>query len=228
VDTLGYPVSSWIEGDLVVQLLDLAVPADAPPLEYVIKMGLYDEVTGNRLTAVEDGTILPDGVVATEPISVAKAALPPSIDELNIPRVREANFDDKMELMGCDLGPQAAERGQAVHIVLYWQALAQPTEDYLYSIVITDEAGHVLDEVFHEPVDGLYPTSLWSKGQVVRDRFDIILNESLPEGRHRLSVGLWDPSSESHLRLTGLGEEYVRLGKVYVGPGSSEESSVSD
>ena len=228
VDTLGYPVSSWIEGDMVVQLFDLAVPPDAPPLEYVVKMGLYDEVTGNRLTATEDGATLPDGVVVTEPISVAKADAPPSIDELNIPRVRQANFDGKLELLGCDLGTQAAERGEAVHVVLYWQALVQPERDYVASILITDESGDVLDEIFHEPVDGLYPTSLWSKGEVVRDRFDVIIDEALPEGRHRLSVGLWDPGSESFLRLLGLVEERVRLGKVYVGPGSSEQPAAQE
>jgi hypothetical protein len=228
VDTLGYPVSSWIEGDLVVQLFDLTVPPDAPPLQYLVKMGLYDEVTGDRLTATEDGAILPDGVVATEPISVAKAAVPPSIDELEIPRLRQANFDGKLELLGCDLTPVAAERGQAVHIVLYWQALTKPQEKYVYSIIFTDEAGQVLDEVFQEPVDGLYPTSLWSEGQVVRDRFDIILDDSLPEGRHRLSVGVWDPESGSYLRLVGLEEDHVRLGKVYVGPGPSGQSSGQD
>jgi hypothetical protein len=159
---------------------------------------------------------------------VYKADVPPSIDELSIPRVRQANFDGKLELLGCDIGAQAAERGQAVHIVLYWQALVQPERDYVASILITDESGNVLDEVFHEPVDGLYPTSLWSNGQVVRDRFDVMMDESLPEGRHRLSVGLWDPGTESHLRLVGLEEEYVRLGKVYVGPRSSEQPSAPE
>jgi hypothetical protein len=197
-------------------------------LEYVVKMGLYDEVTGDRLTATQDGETLPDGVVASEPFSVAKAEVPPSTDELSIPRLRQANFDGKLELLGCDLGPQGAEHGEAVHIVLYWRALVQPERDYLASILITDESGEVLDEIFHEPVDGLYPTSLWSEGQVVRDRFDILLDESLPEGRHRLSVGVWDPSSESHLRLVGLDEEYMRLGKVYVGPGSSEQPSAPE
>jgi len=222
VDTLGYPVSSWIERDLVVQLFDLAVPPDAPPLEYVVKMGLYDEVTGDRLTATEDGAVLPDGVVSTEPFAVAKAPVPPSLDELSIPRLRQANFDGKLELLGCDLGPQAVEHGETVNIVLYWRALVQPERDYVASILITDESGEVLDEIFHEPLDGLYPTSLWSEGQIVRDRFDITLDQALPEGRHRLSVGVWDPDSESHLRLVGLEEEYERLGKVYVGPGSAE------
>jgi hypothetical protein len=190
-----------------------------------VKMGLYDEVTGTRLTATEGGAILPDGVVSTEPFSVSKAEAPPSIDELIIPRLRQANFDGKLELLGCDLGPQAVEHGEAVHIVLYWRALVQPEEDYVASIIITDESGQVLDEIFHEPVDGLYPTSRWSEGEIVRDRFDIILDKSLPEGRHRLSVGVCDPDSESQLRLVGREGEYERLGKVYVGPGPSEQPS---
>ena len=216
VDTLGYPVSSWMEGDMVVQLFDLAVPPDAPPLAYVVKMGLYDEVTGNRLTATEDGVTLPDGVVSTEPILVAKADAPPSIDELNIPRVRQANFGGKLELLGCDLGPLAVEEGGSVHISLYWQALVKPELDYMVSVLLTDEAGNVFYEILREPVDGEYLTSLWSEGEVVRDRFDFVVDESVPTGRHRFWVRLYDPMTQRYLPVEGSDEDWVRLGKAVV------------
>ena len=219
VDALGYPVSSWIEGDLVMQVFDLIVPPDAPPLDYLATLGMYDEVTGVRLTAYGEGATLPDEVVATEPFSVKRATMPPNINELDIPRERNASFDDKLKLLGCDLGTRAVEHGEGVHVSLYWQALVKPEMDYVVSILLTDESGEVLDEIFRDAVDGLYPTSLWSEGEVVRDRFDIIVDQSVPEGRHRMWVRLWDPHSRSYLRLVGSEDDRVRLGKVYVVPG---------
>jgi 4-amino-4-deoxy-L-arabinose transferase-like glycosyltransferase len=221
VDALGYPVSSWIEGDRVVQVFDLTVPPDAPPLSYKVKLGMYDLVTAERLTPRAEGAPLPGGAVSTESFSVTKAAVPPDVDTLDIPRERYADFDGKLYLLGCDLETLAAHRGEKVQISLYWQALVAPERDYMVSILITDEAGEVvLDEILREPVDGLYPTSLWSEGEIVRDRFGVIVDESIPEGRHRLWVRVWDPSTRSYLRLADSDEDRVRLGKVYVSPGT--------
>jgi hypothetical protein len=217
-DTLGYPVSNWIEGDLVVQVFDLAVPLDAPPLEYQVKLGMYDEVTEVRLTPDVEGTAQPEGAVSTAPFSVTKAAAPPQAEDLEIPRERYADFDGELVLLGCDVVPPAVERGQPVHISLYWQAEQRPRQDYSVSVLLTDESGNVLDEILREPVDGLYPTTLWAQGEVVRDRFDWVIGQSVPEGRHRLWVRLWDPGPRRYLSLSGSDEDRVRLGKVYVAP----------
>jgi hypothetical protein len=148
--------------------------------------------------------------------AVEKPAIPPAADSLDIPRERYASFEDTLLLLGCDLETLAARHGEAVQISLYWQALVDPERDYEVSILITDDEGEVLDEILREPVDGLYPTSLWSNGEVLRDRFGLIVDESIPEGRHRLWVGLWDPVAQSYLHLSGSEEERVRVGKVYV------------
>jgi 4-amino-4-deoxy-L-arabinose transferase-like glycosyltransferase len=222
VDTLGYPVSSWIEGDVAIQAFDLEVPVDAPPLNYKVNLGMYDLVTGQRLAPMVAGAAVPSDVVASDVFAVEKPVIPPAADSLDIPRERYADFEDKLLLLGCDLETLAARHGEAVQISLYWQALVDPERDYEVSILITDEEGEVLDEILREPVDGLYPTSLWSNGEVLRDRFGLIVDESIPEGRHRLWVGLWDPVAQSYLRLSGSEEERVRVGKVYVS--DSEQS----
>jgi hypothetical protein len=216
VDALGYPVSNWIEGDLAIQVFDMVVPPDAPPVEYGFVLGMYDEVTGVRLRAYSDGADLPDDAVVAEPLSVMRATVPPSMDELDIPRQRNASFDNKLKLLGCDVGSRAVERGDGVHISLYWQALTDPDMDFAVSILLTDESGQVLNEILRDAVDGLYPTSLWSEGEVVRDRFDFGVDQSVPEGRHRLWVRLWDPQIQNFLRVVESDDDRVRLGKVYV------------
>jgi hypothetical protein len=187
-------------------------------LEYQVKLGMYDEVTEVRLTPDVEGTAQPEGAVSTAPFSVTKAAAPPQAEDLEIPRERYADFDGELVLLGCDVVPPAVERGQPVHISLYWQAQRKPQRPYSTSIILTDEAGNVLDEILREPVDGLYPTTLWAQGEVVRDRFDWVIGQSVPEGRHRLWVRLWDPGPRRYLSLSGSDEDRVRLGKVYVAP----------
>ncbi len=222
VDTLGYPVSNWIEGDLVVQVFDLAVPADAPPVDYQVKLGMYDEVTGARLMPRVGGMPQPQGTVSTEPFSVKRAETPPRPEDLKIPRERYASFEGLLTLLGGDVGTPAVGRGEPVPLSLYWQAQRRPPQDYVVSILVTDESGDVLDEILREPVDGLYPTTLWRQGEVVRDRFDVVIGLAVPEGRHRLWVRLWDPDARRYLTLSGSQEDRVRLGRVYVAPGPGE------
>jgi hypothetical protein len=166
---------------------------------------------------------MPDGLVVTEPFSVNKSAVPPSSADLDIPRERNASFEDKVELLGCDLETLAAERGGSVRISLFWRAMAEPERDYVISILVTDEGGdETLEEVFRQPVDGLYPTSQWARGEVVRDRLDVVISQSVPDGRHRLWVRLYDPVGERFLLLTGSTDDRVRIGKVLVSAGDED------
>jgi hypothetical protein len=155
-------------------------------------------------------------VIVSERFPVTKRATPPTIEELDIPRKREANFDNRFNLLGVDLRPLQVRRGEAVHISLYWQALAKPRSDYLVSVLMTDDEGNVLDELLREPVDGYYPTTLWADGEVVRDRFDLFPDSSVPSGRHRVWVRLYNPSTQTYLRLAGSEKDRVRVGKVRI------------
>jgi 4-amino-4-deoxy-L-arabinose transferase-like glycosyltransferase len=215
-DTLGYPVSSWIQGDLVVQWFDLTIPPDAPPLEYEVKIGMYDLITGDRLVPMVEGVPLAEGVVTSERFFVTRAATPPRIEELNIPRLRQANFDQKLNLLGCDLEPLQVSSDDAIHVSLYWQALAGPESDCQISVFFMDDEGNVWGEFLRQPLDGDYPTTLWKEGEVVRDRFNLPLDPSAPTGRHRLWVRVYDPTTQTYLPVEGSDEEYVRVGRVRV------------
>ncbi len=55
-----YPTTSWEKGEIVRDQYDVAIPAEAPPGDYRLEVGLYRAETGERLPAcAEDGRRLP-------------------------------------------------------------------------------------------------------------------------------------------------------------------------
>jgi hypothetical protein len=50
-----YPTSDWLTGISVTDHSPLALPADLPPGEYQLWVGLYDSNTGQRLAWLQDG-----------------------------------------------------------------------------------------------------------------------------------------------------------------------------
>ncbi len=53
------PTWSWLPGEIVADEITLKIPADLPAGQYRLTTGLYDELSGKRLT-------LPDGSDAIE------------------------------------------------------------------------------------------------------------------------------------------------------------------
>jgi hypothetical protein len=45
----SYPTTAWLSGEVVVDPYVIEVPADAPPGEYVLEVGMYVAATGDRL-----------------------------------------------------------------------------------------------------------------------------------------------------------------------------------
>ena len=83
-------------------------------------------------------------------------------------------------------------------------------------MLLTDDEGKTLDELTRQPLDGYYPTTQWEKDEVVRDRFDLFINASVPRGRHRLWVRVYDPNTQTCLPLVDSEGDRVRVGKVRV------------
>jgi hypothetical protein len=58
------PTTGWLPGELVTDVHELSLDADAPPGEYVLEVGLYEEQTGVRLPLFDGtGRVVDDRVV---------------------------------------------------------------------------------------------------------------------------------------------------------------------
>lgn len=110
---------------------------------------------------------------APGPVLVAQA---PASAQLETPIVFE-----EIKLVAVALEPQP---------VLYWQAEAQPRQDWRTILRVTGEDGTLVWEWKRSPGEGRWSTDLWTPGAVVRDRYTVAWPEWAGPGRYRVEVGV--------------------------------------
>ncbi len=130
--------------------------------------------------------------------------------------------EDAMVLRGhalADEGPFS--RGDVIPVTLFWEAGGTIAESYKVTVQLLDAAGELSAQVDGIPGDGLAPTTLWRQGEVVVDRYGILVPEDLASGRYALLVAAYHKVSGERLGVT-MGEaamtDHVILGGVVVGP----------
>jgi hypothetical protein len=64
------PTTGWYPGEFVTDVHELAIDADAPPGEYLLEVGLYEEQSGIRLPLLDGGGQIVDERVVLEMVEV--------------------------------------------------------------------------------------------------------------------------------------------------------------
>jgi hypothetical protein len=79
-------------------------------------------------------------------------------------------------LLGVNLDTTEARPGEQVRVTLFWQAdlapMANQTADYAVNLILQNVAGNDVLLYSGAPVHGTYPTSHWTKGEIVVDRYN--------------------------------------------------------
>jgi len=105
---------------------------------------------------------------------------------------QSATFGDALELLGYHLETPETAPGGHVALTLYWHARQRVTTDYTVFVHLLDEKGEIRGQCDSWPVNGAYPTTLWSPEKVIVDTCVLPVNGDALPGRHRLAVGLYD------------------------------------
>jgi hypothetical protein len=203
------PSSQWRAGDLFCDDFFLKADADwAPTLVYNLEVGVLDEDTGKRLTAVgEQGGVLESTFV--ERVRVNNTAVNGTIETVG----EEDASSAPIQLIESKWDPGPWRAGESYAYELDWAARATLEMDYQVFLHLRDkDSGEVMAQADHAPLDGWYPTSWWPVGEVIRDDGRFSLPANVPGGTYDLVAGFYDLAS-LHL----LGEEFV-LGTVEVQP----------
>ncbi|MFQ6059241.1 MAG: hypothetical protein ACE5MB_10245, partial [Anaerolineae bacterium] len=53
------PTTGWLPGEVITDEYAIPVDSDAPPGDYVLEIGMYDALTGERLPVVVQGARVP-------------------------------------------------------------------------------------------------------------------------------------------------------------------------
>jgi hypothetical protein len=97
---------------------------------------------------------------------------------------------------------EAADRsspGSELDVMLYWEALLPPGDDYVVFVHLLDGQGRPAAGHDGPPVNRRYPTRTWRPGDVIPDAHRLVLDPGLPTGTYRLLTGMYRWPSKTRL-----------------------------
>lgn len=194
----SYLTSDWQAGTAHCTDWPVKIPDDTLPGRYTVQAGLYDRETLQRLEATQaDGTRFDPPVVGVVIVPAAPGSLPKRA------LITDVAFGGIIRLRGVKLPKSPPMPGEALRLILYWEALAplgRPYTVFIHLVRVDDDGGMVLmTQADGPPRRGLYPTDLWTVGGLVPDEHSLVLPPDLPGGTYRLRVGLYDPVDGTRL-----------------------------
>ncbi|MFZ5800565.1 MAG: DUF2079 domain-containing protein [Candidatus Omnitrophota bacterium] len=95
-------------------------------------------------------------------------------------------IEDTIEFLGQRFRPDA--KGDFV-IELYWRCLKPSQKEFNFYITVTDASGRVVETIYKNICYGAYPTYMWEAGQVIGERYSIIIPSALPKGNFTVKLG---------------------------------------
>jgi len=108
----------------------------------------------------------------------------PSVDS-------DLSFGGKLMLMGYDLELDRLESDGQLDVTLYWQDLEPVGENYEVVLKLLNGAYKVWGREEGPPVDGLLPTGVWQKGELIVDRHTIRPLPGTSPGDYWIEVALY-------------------------------------
>jgi hypothetical protein len=122
----------------------------------------------------------------------------------------EANLGDRVKFLGYDLDALPARPGDTLHLILYWQALAEMDESYTVFTHLLDKDNLIRGQKDSLPVGGTLPTSCWVKDEIIVDEYKIPIQPDAPPGQYVIEIGMYQ--LETGQRLPVIGQEGQIIG----------------
>jgi 4-amino-4-deoxy-L-arabinose transferase-like glycosyltransferase len=185
---LDYPPDHWVDGELVTDHMRLIIPHQIPSGDYTLVVQIDDQ-------PVEVSTIHIEGV--------PRVFDPPPVDE-----ILNARLGDSLVLYGYTVDFTDG----VLTLDLVWKATQTVDQDYTVFVHLVDENGVTVDQRDAMPVNNSYPTSLWSAGEFIVDRYtfsnidakiiDILAGMYIQEDGRRLPIVTSEGNS---------GKDYIKI-----------------
>jgi hypothetical protein len=179
---------------------------------YTIQVGFFLE-NGNdeqlRFPLVIDEQVTDVTHVTLGPIKIGGP--PPDVLALDVtPQYPRADrLGDLIELKGYNVTYAFEDR--EIRLTLYWESIGVTGTDYTTFVHLQDNNGQIIAQTDSQPAAGVYPTSLWDVGEVIRDEIVIPLPSGLPMGEYRLLTGMYDFSTGERLAVSDSSDNAILL-----------------
>jgi len=196
----GYPTTWGDEGEIVKGQHVLRIPPDAPGGDYYVGIVLREPAiapSGGLL-----GRLFGSFAASGYALDLGKIHVMGIEREFDVPTIQhphQANFGGVVEFLGYDLERTAFSPGEVIPLTLYWRALEPMDTSYTVFTHLIDGDNRIWGQQDNPPRGGEHPTTLWVKGEVVTDRYSIIVNPDTPLGEYVLKIGLYDAATGARL-----------------------------
>ncbi len=209
-----FPTSDWAEGVVVAERYGLPIDASLPGGEYLLDIRVHDAATAETLGRV------------SLPLQLEDQAGPLAPGVRSVPYQADVTFGDQMWLLG--YAWQVERQGlarQALALDVWWQALEVMGTNYKVFVHLLREDGaspsDIVAQVDTMPRGWSYPTTLWSRQEIYRDRIVMSLRDAEP-GEYRVALGVYRPETGRLRAIDGDGrrvaDDRVVLSEVIVVP----------
>ncbi len=186
---------------IVEAVARLDIPPGTPPGLYFLKMGIAspaDEPDVGEFALPSKGS----------KIVLARATHTPA---LTFDRPFNQALSGDLTLLGLEVPPSFILTPQTPQTVsLYWRANENVTEDYTLALSLIDTKGREVAYWLGPPVRGLYPSSNWQQGELIRDPWTLDLTTTR-RNTDPISLGRYT------LRLTLFAEAGQAINQVLLG-----------
>jgi hypothetical protein len=110
----------------------------------------------------------------------------------------DAQLENKLVYLGCDVDATTLRPGQAFTVTHYWKVLTPVSDDWKMFVHMNGQGGkQPFVNLDHGPVGGKYPVAFWKAGEIIRDVHRITLPANWSSPRAEIYTGIW----KGNLRL---------------------------
>jgi hypothetical protein len=192
-----YPTSQWRRGEMLVDVHQLQMPANARSGFYLLGMRLVDAATGDFAS---DRMILGK----LEFVERARRFDTPQVQHLvGMDLVDAQSLQRVVQLIGYDLPQESVAAGDAFPLTLYWRALDEMDASYTVFIHVVGPDGVIRGQWDSVPGGGSLPTAGWLEGEVITDEYLVPVADNAPPWQYTILVGMYDSVTGRRVTTTG-------------------------
>jgi hypothetical protein len=205
-----YPLQRWSPGKYALEHWQIPLPPQLAPGSYDLRLALFRRVDGELIDAMPIYSTSMADWRFYAPLTRIKVPLtPPSADELRAAKTLQARVGDAFVLTHYALNVDRAT--SRARVTLYWQSIAPTQTDYTVFVHLLDASGAIVAQRDAPPRAGMYPTSLWETGEIIKDEYELQIpaNARAP---FSLAIGMYSPITQQRLPIGASDHVVIDLG----------------